>query len=207
MKRRAVLKALGPCLILLPLSAASFVAVAAPAARVPGIQDAVLGWQLTQARVLNPGATTISPQGTLTSGYVLEATAKAIDPDTPVQNGTFKIDLNAFSPSQDMPGQKAGTWYVRGDWQITKRNIAAAEQDARHGPSFLNGSLSVELPFNPATEGPVNAAVSLSRRRKRAAGRLVTVPSTAMRHSKACFRSMPRSGRTWAQPWAQRGKS
>jgi hypothetical protein len=164
MKRRAVLNALGPCLILLPLSAASFAAVAAPAARVPGIQDAVLGWQLTQARVLDPGVTTIAAQGTLTSGYVLEATAKAIDPETPVQNGTFKIDLDAFSPSQDMPGQKAGTWYVRGDWQITKRGITAAEQEARHGPSFLNGSLSVELPFNPATEaGPVNAAVSLSR--------------------------------------------
>jgi hypothetical protein len=164
MKRRAVLRALGPCLILLPLAAASLAAVAAPAARVPGIQDALLGWQLTQARMLKPGATTIDAQGTMTSGYVLEATAKALNPDTPVQNGTFKIELNAFSPSQDMPGQKAGTWYVRGDWQITKRGITAAEQASRHGPSFLNGSLSVELPFNPVTEaGPVNAAVSLSR--------------------------------------------
>ncbi|NTV76041.1 MAG: hypothetical protein HGA66_17780 [Holophaga sp.] len=81
--------------------------------------------------MLKPGATTIDAQGTMTSGYVLEATAKALNPDTPVQNGTFKIELNAFSPSQDMPGQKAGTWYVRGDWQITKRNITAAEQEAR----------------------------------------------------------------------------
>mgnify|MGYP001065216326 CR=1 FL=1 len=164
MKRRAVLRALGPCLILLPLAAASVAALAAPAARVPGIQDAARGWQLTRARVLDPGVTSIAAQGTMTSGYVLEATAKALDPNTPVQNGTFKIELNAFSPSQDMPGQKAGTWYVRGDWQIAKRGITAAEQESRHGPSFLNGSLSVELSFNPATDaGPVNAAVSLTR--------------------------------------------
>jgi hypothetical protein len=164
MKRRAVLNALGPWLILVPLSAASFAAAAAQAARVPGVQDAVLGWQLSAARVVNPGVTTVGPQGTLTSGYVLEARAKAVGPDTPVQNGTFKIELSTFSPSQDMPGQKAGTWYVRGDWRITKGNIAAAEGRSRHGPSFLNGSLSVELPFNPVTEaGPVNAAVSLPR--------------------------------------------
>jgi len=164
MKRRAILRALRPGLLLLPLSVASFGAVAAPVARVPAIGDAVLGWQLTQARVRKAGVTTTGPQGSLTAGYVVEATARAVNPTTPIQNGTFEIELNAFSPSRDMPGQKAGVWYVQGDWRITKRGITHAEGKARHSPSLVNGSLKVDLPFNPATgSGLLSAQVRLPR--------------------------------------------
>jgi len=42
--------------------------------------------------------------------------------------------LSSFSPAADMPGQKAGTWYVQGKWSITNEKASAAEKKARHSP-------------------------------------------------------------------------
>lgn len=142
MKRRKLLQALGPSWLLLPLSIISIPGLAAP-----GMQEVVLGWQLTEARVVDPGVTMTLPQGTLTSRYVLEASATAADPVTPIKKGVFSFELSAFSPRQEMPGQTAGVWYVRGDWRITKSTVTGAEEEARHSPSLVNGSLSVELPL------------------------------------------------------------
>jgi hypothetical protein len=164
MKRRSMVGAMRPALLLVPLSLASLAVLAQAAPRPPSIENAVLGWELTQARVVSAGTTTAVPQGVITAGYVVEANATATDEATPVQSGRFRIELTAFSPRQDMPGQKAGQWYVRGDWRISQPAASEAEEVARHRPSLVNGSLSAELPFNPAAGvGPVDAAVNLRR--------------------------------------------
>lgn len=164
MKRRKLLQAMGCSALVLPLLAAPAASVAAPPQRAPGMHDTTLGWQLTKGQVVNPGVTSTLPQGTLTTGYIVEATVQSIDQTTPVRRGTFHIELDAFSPNRDLPGQTAGLWYVRGDWHITANNASAKEKKARHSPSRVAGALSAELPFNPATTaGSMSTSVLLPR--------------------------------------------
>jgi hypothetical protein len=146
----------------LALALGGFVAVATGDPADAPITTGDFGWQLTQARVLSHGVTTHVPFGTLTDGYVVEAVATATTAETPVPLGRFEISVSAFQPARDMPGQKAGVWYVRGSWAVMDEQASDEEKAARHSPSIVRGGLSAELPFNPAnTAGTVDAAVSL----------------------------------------------
>jgi hypothetical protein len=138
------------------------------------MKERLLVWNVTNARMVNAGRTERVQNGVLSAGYIVEADAAATDPSAPMQRGTFRITLTAFSPAMDMPGQKAGAWYVQGDWSITDEKATEKEKAARHSPTVIKGSLTAELAFNPASDrGTVNALIRLplSPADRRAAGK------------------------------------
>lgn len=132
-----------------------------PTRTAPGIVTENIGWQLTNSRVMNPGKTATLPEGTLISGYQVEADAKGIG-RSPVAKGTFQMTASFFSPSQDMPGQQAGQWYVQGSWKITDTRLTTEQRKTRHNSGTIQGLFSAQLPFNPsAAGGMVDALVSI----------------------------------------------
>jgi hypothetical protein len=134
---------------------------ATPATTSPVVAKS-LGWVLTQSRVVSPGKTVASREGDLTVGYSIEATATATAADAPVQRGILRMTVTAFCPAEDMPGQKAGRWYVRGMWSIADPKIALQTTKMRHSASVIKGDMQAELSFNPAVEkGNVEATVRL----------------------------------------------
>lgn len=112
---------------------------------------AVAGWELAQARVISPGQVATTPQGTMVTGYTVIAEAGALAGDM-LPEGVFRIVVNVFSPSVDMPGQQAGLWYLTGQWSITDRNASVAAARARYSTAKVKGSLTAELPFNPVAD-------------------------------------------------------
>lgn len=128
--------------------------------RAPGIEDAAFGWQLTNVKVVSAGETKTSKEGTLTRGYVVEGKVKATGASTPIQNGSFRLAVSAFSPAADGVGQKAGVWYVQGTWKIVDDKATKKEKEARYSAVSVKGAISAELSFNPAaSQGPVNGMV------------------------------------------------
>jgi hypothetical protein len=124
----------------------------------PGRQ---ITWQITAARVVNPGATASGAQGTVTNGYEIEAEAGS-EGAAPIPKGTFRLTLSIFSPGQDQPGQKAGLWYLRGSWSLADKNLPPQAAKARHSRGVIKGELTGELPFNPAlSSGSVHAQVRM----------------------------------------------
>ncbi len=118
--------------------------------RAPVIHDETVIWELSKARVVDPGRTYAMGEGTMTEGFVIEAKAKAKHNNV-VPEGRFQLTLSAFAPNRDMPGQKAGTWYVQGKWVITKAGADPNVLKARHNPAKVEGTVSAELGFNPTT--------------------------------------------------------
>jgi hypothetical protein len=51
-----------------------------------------------------------------------------------------------------MPGQKAGLWYVQGEWSIVKTGATYADTKERHNPATIAGKCQTELDFNPTAE-------------------------------------------------------
>jgi hypothetical protein len=122
-------------------------------------------WLLKDPRVVDPGQTVTSPQGVMTQGYTVEATAYA--PGTMTSEGVFRITLSAFYPREDMPGQKAGKWYILGKWTIMSTEEAAKGSQTRRSGG-IRGELNGELAFNPATTpGEVKASIRVPYSRMR----------------------------------------
>jgi len=134
------------CMIALLLLAA-WASPGALAARPAKAQP--IGWKLQGLTVIDPGQTMMTGEGTLTTGYTLEAKASS-GSKRMLTEGTFRLTLSAFQPIKDMPGQKAGLWHVQGKWSLTRKNATAATLTARHNPDTIEGRLKAELPFNPA---------------------------------------------------------
>lgn len=142
------------------LLAITATALAAPSAQrgSPWTPDQA-AWDLTKLKVVDPGQTldlpadkeTGFPGGTLTSGYILEATAKARGGPL-VPSGTFRLTLSAFSPNADMPGQRAGWWSITGDWTLVDQSGNSQALKARHNPFKVAGKVSSELEFNPLVQ-------------------------------------------------------
>ncbi len=117
-------------------------------------------WRLSDPLVVDPGQTATTEQGTMTTGYTVEAQALG-DGAAPIKRGRFRITLNAFSPLQDRPGQEVGSWQVTGTWTLTDVAAPPEAAKARYHPAVLRGTLRAKLGFNPATHaGPVKAARS-----------------------------------------------
>jgi hypothetical protein len=147
------------CLVILGLTVSIPLSLSAKDL-LPSITSAAFDWQISKAQVVDPGKTRTTKKGTLTNGYVIEAVALAISSDAPIKKGTFRITVNAFLPAEDMPGQKAGNWYVRGNWSITDENATEKEKEARHSAGVVTGNLFATLDFNPCeSTGAVNAQV------------------------------------------------
>ena len=134
------------------------VAVERPVKSVDGVIDELtplpinmlgeIGWQLSQAEVVSEGQLAELEQGTLYTDYAIQA--YAVSENNPnFKEGYFQLTLSAFSPRQDMPGQKAGNWYIHGEWTVIDVNAPAGAAEVRHNPHVVKGTLSTELTFNP----------------------------------------------------------
>ncbi|MCB8985216.1 MAG: hypothetical protein H6659_15395 [Ardenticatenaceae bacterium] len=107
-----------------------------------------IGWKITEAYVAHPGRTAVITEGTLQDGFIVKALA--VNPNnTAFTTGILEMKLSAFSPAQDMPGQKAGKWYVHGEWKITDANAGPEVAQYRYGPHTFKGVVNLELDYNP----------------------------------------------------------
>jgi len=64
-------------------------------------------WQLTNLQVVNAGETTESPEGLLTTGYVVEADATSVN--GPFANGKFLRKVRALLPDIHCSGTEHAT--------------------------------------------------------------------------------------------------
>lgn len=151
MQHRKLIITVTSVLLLLALLIAASAAATPTAAKAPGQASAVVNqnWQLTGAKIVNTGQTAVTPEGTLITGFVVEATAATTDPAASFQSGKFQMVLTIFSPKKDMPGQKASRWYVFGNWTITDPNASPEALAAKHSPAVIKGGFSADLSFNP----------------------------------------------------------
>ncbi len=162
MRLRSLLISMMILILILPTGLVSAASPATPLASqdiqddsaelAPSIRQTNVGWRLTSAKVTATGETAKMQQGTLTTGYTVVAVATAITKGAPIEKAKFELTLSAFSPSKDMPGQKAGRWYLRGTWTLTDQNATQADLEVRHNPAVIRGDLLTELSFNPATD-------------------------------------------------------
>jgi len=130
--------------------------IAAPI--VPGSADITgqfafleeIGWKMSDAYVAHPGRTAVINEGTLQDGFVVKALVT--NPDNPnFTTGILEMQLSAFSPAQNMPGQTAGKWYIHGEWKITDANAGPEVTQYRYGPHTFKGVVNLELDYNPLT--------------------------------------------------------
>lgn len=129
--------------------------------KAPVITEEIVSWQLSNARVVNPGKILTIKEGVLIKNYTIVATVCAIRGDNSTERN-FEITLSAFSPSSDMAGHKAGLWYIQGQWTIAESNVSEKAKKIRRSPSVIKGNLSAVLHFNPVIEsGSVNAQVKI----------------------------------------------
>lgn len=122
------------------------------------IRTASMSWTLSDAQVVEAGETVTLPNGTMSTGYTIEATAESTD-SAFVTKGTLRLSLTAFTPKKDSRVQKAGIWYVRGKWILSDID-APPISNPRYTPGVIHGQLQVELPFNPA-EGAGDLSATL----------------------------------------------
>lgn len=125
-------------------------ATADPAPTILFSDNQLTSWTLNNWRVVNAGQTATLAEGVLTTGYMMEAEATNTN-GLQTRYANFQLTLTTFQPSQDMPGQKAGTWYVNGVWTLTDLNASAYTKSFRHNPALLEGKLSAELGYDPLT--------------------------------------------------------
>ncbi|MCA9971119.1 MAG: hypothetical protein KC425_12930 [Anaerolineales bacterium] len=107
-----------------------------------------IGWEMTDVYVVSPGRTAVMTEGTFHEGFVIQSrVTNANYPD--FTTGILEMQLSAFSPIQDMPGQQAGKWYIHGEWQITDAGAGPAVTAFRYGPHTVKGVVNLELGYNP----------------------------------------------------------
>ena len=128
--------------------------VGSAAAKPPVTVNNQVIWELKKAVIVSTGTTQDTPEGVFIQGVVVEAMAKTKSGKT-IPEGTFRLSFDLFRPNMDMPGQKAGFWYVVGSWTISKKDAAPESLKARHSPDIVQGSIKAELTFNPL-ESPGN---------------------------------------------------
>jgi hypothetical protein len=144
------------------LTACALVLAAILAASAVNAEPTTIDWWLSNSRVVSEGITAATGEGVLTTGYEIEAAA-----NTPAGSqspkGIFSVTVSIFSPNHDMPGQKAGMWYVQGSWNI-KDPAPGAQPARRRDANVVRGTLSGELAFNPSKDaGHIDARVLLLR--------------------------------------------
>lgn len=123
------------------------------------LRDASVNWTLSETQVVEMGTTDVLPNGTLSTGYTIEANAESTN-SLFVSKGTLRVTLTAFTPKKDSTTQKVGIWYVRGKWQLTDID-APPSSNPHFTPGAIDGLFQVELPFNPADGGDWSASLRL----------------------------------------------
>jgi hypothetical protein len=132
--------------------------VSATSVSASAVRIASMSWTLSDAQVVEAGETVILPNGTMSTGYTIEVIVELTD-SAFVTKGTLRVNLTAFSPKKDSRVQKAGIWYVRGEWVLSDID-APPISNPRYTPGVIHGQLQVELPFNPA-EGAGDLSATL----------------------------------------------
>ena len=125
-------------------------AQAIPTAGAPG-GAATYVWQLTNLR-LTPAKVIELPTGTLAETYLLVGATTA-PTNTLIKEGNFQLVLSAFWPKQDLPGQPAGKWYVKGTWTITDPTVPTPVVRQRQPPGVVTGMLVTTLDHDPTQSG------------------------------------------------------
>jgi hypothetical protein len=110
--------------------------------------------------VAERGKTVAVPEGTLVSGFVIEATATSIG-DGRFRRARFQLAGTLFSPAGESARRAARVWYVNAAWAIADPHPMPNE-----GPEGLyvaSGRLQAVLDFNPLDHpGMVNASLFLT---------------------------------------------
>jgi|GEM_PF-2199311 len=109
-------------------------------------------WEIGDATLLSEGNATEGSQGLLLLGAEIKATATARSANVPIQEGLLTLNFGLFQPSEDMPGQKAGRWYLVGTWRLENATAPEAVRSVRHNPETLTGQLLADLDVNPLVE-------------------------------------------------------
>jgi hypothetical protein len=143
MKRKTLIVA-----VAIVVALAATLAATTTLAKKPLLTQETVVWELTKMEVVDPGRVIPLDEGQFTQGYTLVAKARSKGGNL-VPEGQFVLKLDAFSPYADMPGQKAGLWYIRGEWTITRKNALPESAKARHSPDVVQGTIQTELTFNP----------------------------------------------------------
>ena len=129
--------------------------------KTAAVRGEIVSWQLSNARVVNPGKILAIKEGALIKDYAIVAAVRSIGSDDSAEL-IFEITLSAFSPSSDMAGHKAGIWYVLGQWTIAESNAGEKAKKISRSLQVIKGNLSAVLHFNPVTgNGSVNAHVKI----------------------------------------------
>jgi hypothetical protein len=108
--------------------------LAQPLSNAKGKPAKTMTWVLTQGAVIDPGKT----EGSLTTGYVVQATATA--------QGQARVSTGKFTMRCTIE-DKGDHFQVRGAWDITK---VGAPRTAHRTPDSIKGTFVAKLPFNPA---------------------------------------------------------
>lgn len=112
-------------------------------------EHVVLTWRLNQTEMSSSDMLR-SRYGFLVPDYKVTGQAMSDTPDNPLPQGRFEFQGSVFSPLRDMPGQRAGQWYLQGKWQIVATDADPQILRIRHNPYRIEGTLRAELPANPA---------------------------------------------------------
>jgi hypothetical protein len=119
----------------------------APIAIAPQALAEDQAWALSDVAIDEPGQPSPLADGTIVR-YVLQGAVHATS-STIVKEGSFQLIVSAFQPNHDMPGQRAGRWYIRGDWSITDAQAPPPARGQRHRRGVMAGTLVSELDANP----------------------------------------------------------
>ena len=130
--------------------------------------NAQVTWHLQNLRQTRQGQRQRSSNGVLKRQYIFEAEA------TPDQlalfpKAHFRLVMDVFSPTEDMPGQSRGNWYVQGVWTVEPdaQALQAPQQGVLTGT--LSGRVQAALTFDPTlTKKTWQGAVRIPMTRVRA---------------------------------------
>lgn len=116
-----------------------------------GFANESVNWQLSKVHMTSPGQVLEAKEGVMTRQYVLEAEARPAKGNEAVK-AVFRLTMDVFSPSEDMPGQAKGQWYVQGRWTLEPdaNNASPAQSELLSSP--VSGRVQAALPFDPTTQ-------------------------------------------------------
>ena len=127
--------------------------LAQPAPNPQAKPPRTMTWVLTNGAVIDSG----KPDGKLTTGYVVEATATS--------KGPARVSAGKFTMRCTIEA-KDGKFLLRGAWDITREGAA---KTSHRGPDSIKGTLVANLDFNPAAgAGAINGNVLVSPQRRHA---------------------------------------
>jgi hypothetical protein len=129
-----------------------------------GTPPDAIQWQLSDTKVISWGTLSDGLEGSMRSGIKIEGKAVTEAPAAIFSEGKFSTTLNAFRPVTDMGNQKAGIWYLHGQWSVTAKGADPALLKARYNPFSISGMLTAAVPYDPSfATGVMEAEMRLQR--------------------------------------------